>query len=260
MGNFKWYSDFAFSLNRNKVVTILGQDNNGDGKEDDLINSSIFIGKPLGEIYAKRVIGMYQQKDVDNGTIMKGMRPGDYKLEDVNNDGAITSDKDRQFIGNTNPNFRWSLTNTMQYKDFSLMLYFYSVWGGNDWYLSGYNTPYNNPYANRGDVNSPVYDYWTTTNTNARFPRTDYSENATYTGTKYIDRSFVKLQKVSLTYNATRLVKTLGINGLSFSLSADNLFTYAPHWVGLDPETDSGLTISSVPSIRTYLFSVALNF
>jgi len=260
MGNFKWYSDIAFSINRNKVVTILGQDNNGDGKEDDLINSNIFIGKPLGTIYNYKVTGMWQQADKDNGTIMQGMRPGDYKLEDVNNDGAITSTKDRQFLGNTNPNFRWSFTNTLQYKKFSLMAYLYSIWGGNDWYLSTTNTPYYDGYANSGSCNVPVYDYWTPTNTNAMFPRTDYSQNARYKGRKYIDRSFIKLQKVSLTYDATSLVKPWGINGLSFSVSADNLFTYAPHWVGLDPETNNGLTDNAIPSIRTYLLSATFNF
>lgn len=260
MGDFKWYSDFAFSLNRNKVVTILGQDNDGDGKEDDLISSGIFIGKSLGTIYNYKVIGMWQQADKDNGTIMQGMRPGDYKLEDVNNDGAITSTKDRQFMGNTNPNFRWSLTNTLQYKNFSVMAYFYSIWGGDGWYLSDSNRPYYNGYANSAACNVPVYDYWTPTNTNTKFPRTDYNTNARYKGTKYFDRSFIKLQKVSLTYDATCLVKSYGINELKFSLSADNLFTYAPHWVGLDPETNSGLTDQAIPSIRTYLFSLSLNF
>ncbi len=259
-GVFKWYSDFAFSLNRNKVVTILGQDNDGDGKEDDLISSGIFIGKSLGTIYGYKVIGMWQQADKDNSTIMQGMRPGDYKLEDVNNDGAITSTKDRQFIGNTNPNFRWSLTNTLQYKNFSLMAYLYSIWGGNGRYLSTNNTPYYNGYANAAACNVPVYDYWTPSNTNAKFPRTDYNTNARYRGTKYIDRSFIKLQKVSLTYDATSIVKSYGINELKFSLSADNLFTYAPHWVGLDPETNSGLTDQAIPSLRTYLFSIAVNF
>jgi len=258
--DFKWYSDFAFSLNRNRVVTILGQDNDGDGKEDDLISSGIFIGKSLGTIYSYKVIGMWQQAEKDNGTIMQGMRPGDYMLEDVNKDGAITSTKDRQFIGNINPNFRWSLTNTFQYKNFSLMAYIYSIWGGNDWYLSKNNTPYYNGYANSAACNVPVYDYWTPTNTNAKFPRTDYNTNARYRGTKYIDRSFIKLQKVSLTYDATDLVKPHGIYELKFSLSADNLFTYSPHWVGLDPETDSGLTDQAIPSIRTYLFSTTINF
>ena len=129
--DFRWTSDFAFSLNRNKVATIFGDDNDGDGKEDDLPNSGYFIGKSLGTIYSYKVDGMWQQEDVDNGTIMEGMRPGDYKLQDVDGDGAISSDKDRQILGTSKENFRWSFTNTFQYKDLSLMLYFNSVWGGN---------------------------------------------------------------------------------------------------------------------------------
>ena len=164
--DFKWNSEFAFSINRNKVVTILGDDKDGDGKEDDLISAGYFIGKSLGTIYTYKVIGMWQQEDVDNGTIMTGMKPGTYKLEDVpdadgNVDGKITSDKDRQFIGNSKENFRWSFTNTFKYKDLSLMVYLYSIWGGNDYFLSGSNTPYNDGYANRGDLNHPIYDYWT---------------------------------------------------------------------------------------------------
>jgi dipeptidase len=91
------------------------------------------------------------------------------------------------------------------------------------------------------------------------FPRPDYSE-ATYAAAKFIDRSFIKLQKVSMTYNLTKLVKPWGINQFTVSLSADNLLTYAPHWKGLDPETNNGLTDSAVPSIRTYLLTFSLNF
>lgn len=257
--DFSWSSDFSFSLNRNKVASIYGEDNDGDGKEDDLVSSGYFIGEPLGTIYNYKVIGMWQQEDEDNGTIMEGMRPGDYKLEDVNDDGAISSDKDRQIIGNTNPNFRWSWTNTFTYKDFSLMAYIYSVWGGNGYYLSTSNTPYNDGYASAENINHPIYDYWTPTNTDAKYPRPDYSK-AAYRGVKYIDRSFIKLQKVALGYNMSRFVKKWGINNLVLSLSADNLFTFAPHWDGLDPETNQGLTASSRPSIRTYQMNLSFNF
>ena len=259
-GDFKWYSDFAFSLNRNEVVTILGKDSDGDGKEDDLVSDGYFIGKPLGTIYDYKVVGMWQQEDKDAGTIMEGMRPGDYMLEDIDSDGAITSDKDRQIIGNTDPNFRWSFTNTFKYKQISLMLYVYSVWGGNDYYLSDNNDPYNDGYVNTPNINHPVFDYWTPTNTNALFPRPDYKFSSQYPGIKYFDRSFIKLQKVSLSYDLSKFVKPWGINGMTCSLCADNIFTYAPHWEGLDPETDSGVTVNSVPSIRTWLFSVSLNF
>jgi len=56
------------------------------------------------------------------------------------------------------------------------------------------------------------------------------------------------------------MVKPWGINGLSCSLSADNLLTYAPHWKGLDPETNTGLNFNGIPSIRTYLLAVSINF
>ena len=256
---FRWNTEFAFSLNRNKVVTILGDDKDGDGIEDDLVSAGYFIGRSLGTIYTYKVVGMWQQEDKDAGTIMTGMLPGTFKLEDVNADGKITSDKDRQFIGNSKENFRWSITNTFKYKELSLMVYLYSIWGGNDYYLSGNNTPYNDGYANRGDLNHTDYDYWTPTNTGAMFPRPNYA-NAAYRGVKYFDRSFIKLQKMSLTYDFTKMVKPWGINGLSCSLSADNLLTYAPHWKGLDPETNTGLNFNGIPSIRTYLLAVSINF
>lgn len=257
--DFKWTSDFAFSLNRNKVVTIKGEDNDGDGKEDDLVSSGYFIGKTLGTIYNYKIIGMWQQEDVDNGTIMEGMRPGDYKLEDVNEDGKITSTDDRQFLGTSKENFRWSLTNTFDYKGFSLMVYLNSVWGGNGYYL-GSNTPYNDQYVNATFVNRTVFDYWTPRNTDAKYPRLDYSARARYKGTKYMDRSFIKLQKIALSYDLSRFVKPYGFNNMRVSVSADNLFTFAPHWDGLDPETGAGATISATPSIRTYQMTLLFNF
>ena len=258
--DFRWTSDFAFSLNRNKVATIYGEDNDGDGKEDDLISSGYFIGKTLGTIYNYKVNGMWQQSDVDNGTIMEGMRPGDYKLEDVDGDGKISSDKDRQFLGTSKENFRWSMTNTLSYKDFSLMVYINSIWGGNGYFLSGNNTPYTDEYVNSAAHNRTVYDYWTPENTDAKYPRPDYQANARYKGTKYVDRSFIKLQKIALSYDLSRLVKPYGFNNMRLSLSADNLFTFAPHWDGLDPETDSGLKITAFPSIRTYQMTLMFNF
>lgn len=258
--DFSWTSDFAFSLNRNKVATIYGEDNDGDGKEDDLISSGYFIGKTLGTIYNYKVNGMWQQSDVDNGTIMEGMRPGDYKLEDVDGDGKISSDKDRQFLGTSKENFRWSLTNTLSYKDFSLMVYINSIWGGNGYFLSGNNTPYTDEYVNSAAHNRTVYDYWTPDNTDTKYPRPDYQANARYKGTKYVDRSFIKLQKIALSYDLSRLVKPYGFNNMRLSLSADNLFTFAPHWDGLDPETDSGLKITAFPSIRTYQMTLMFNF
>jgi TonB-linked SusC/RagA family outer membrane protein len=256
--DFSWRSDVSFARNRNKLITAYGP-NPVTGIEADRPNDGLFIGRTLGTIYDYKVIGMWQQADSAKG-IMPGMKPGTYKLLDVNGDNKITSDSDRVFLGDTNPSFTWSFTNTFQYKQFSLMIYVYSIWGGNGHYMSGANTPYNDSYANASYMNHAVYDYWTPTNTGAMFPRTNYTTAVPYRGVKYFDRSFIKLQKISLTYNATQYVKRYGISGMSFSLSANNLLTYAPHWVGLDPETNSGLTDSSIPSIRTIMAGLNVNF
>lgn len=258
-GQFRWTTDFAFALNRNKVVTIFGEDKNGDGVEDDLISAGYFIGKTLGTIYDYRITGMWQQADKDGGTIMAGMNPGTYKLEDLNGDGKITSDKDRQFLGNNRENFRWSMTSTCDYRNWSLMLFVNSIWGGNGYFLAA-NTPYSDAYVDAESMNRPVYDYWTPTNTGAAFPRPNYATKAQYRGTKYIDRSFIRLQKASLTYNFSSLVDKYGIKGMRASFSADNLFTYAPHWIGLDPETNNGISVSSIPSIRNYSMVLSFNF
>jgi TonB-linked SusC/RagA family outer membrane protein len=257
--DFKWSSNFTFSLNRNKIVSILGDDSDGDGKEDDLVSSGYFIGKSLETIYDYKVLGMYQQADVDNGTIMNGWRPGEYILEDLDNSGTITSDKDRQILGSRKENFRWSFTNTFGYKGFTLMAHLYSIWGGHGWFLSNNNFPSNN-YAARSDINHPVFDYWTPRNTGAFFQRPDYGRRGAVTGKKLIDRSFIKLQKISLTYDIGQWVKPWGMNGLTVGASADNVFTYAPYWIGLDPETNQGITDNAIPSLRTYNFSVTINF
>lgn len=261
-GDFSWETSLAFSLNRNKVVTILGKDNDNDGVEDNIIANSLFIGKSLGSIYNYKVTGMWQQSDVDNKTIMKGMSPGTYQLQDVNEDGKITSDKDRVIVGNANPNFRWSLTNTFRYKGFSLMCYINSIWGGDNWYLSDKNTPYNDGYSNYEALNHPVYDYWTPDNTDAPFPRINYSTNAAaqYRGIKYFDRSFIKLQKLALTYDMSKIIQVRGINNAALSISADNIAMYAPYWIGMDPETDNGITSTSIPSLRTFMMVLNFNF
>jgi TonB-dependent starch-binding outer membrane protein SusC len=256
---FSWRSEAAFSLNRNKVVHLLG-DRNGDGKEDDIVSSNLFIGRPLGTVYDYKVERMWQQSDKDGGSLLSGFQPGTYKLLDVNHDGKITSDSDRVFLGNSAANFRWSFTNTFSYGNWSLLVFINSIWGGGNYFINGGNTPWNDAYANRGDMNHPVYDYWTPTNPNAEFPRPSYASKASVRAPKYYDRSFIRLQKMALSYEATKYVKKYGIQGLNISLSADNLGTYAPKWIGLDAATGSGLTVSSIPSLRNVMMNFNINF
>lgn len=132
---FSWKSTIVFSLNRNKIVHLYGLVDEKDpvtGKvigqveRDDKANRW-FIGHDINEIWDQKVLGVWQVADSTEAK-KYGLLPGDFHVEDVNGDGKY-SDDDRQFIGNTNPKFRWTLRNEFSYKNFYLSFMMYSVWG-----------------------------------------------------------------------------------------------------------------------------------
>src|SRR5690606_29428090 len=49
--DFNWNINFNISSNKNKIVSLVGLDADGDGVEDDLIANNLFIGKSIGAVY-----------------------------------------------------------------------------------------------------------------------------------------------------------------------------------------------------------------
>src|SRR5680860_170614 len=92
---FQWNSTISFSANQNEVVTILGQDSDGDGQEDDLLNAGIFIGEDAGAIYNYNILGLYQ---IGDELLSDTYEAGYFRIEDLNGDGVIDSN-DREVIG-----------------------------------------------------------------------------------------------------------------------------------------------------------------
>lgn len=92
--DFEWSTTFNISSNSNEIVTLFGKDSDGDGKEDDLVASNLFIGESTSAIYGYIIDGIYQLDD----DIPAGYHPGNYKIRDVDGDGEITVD-DRVVIG-----------------------------------------------------------------------------------------------------------------------------------------------------------------
>ena len=102
--DFEWTSTFNLSMNRDKIKKLAGLDTDGDGKEDDLTSSSLFIGESLSAIYDYTVDGIYQVGD----DIPDGFNPGNYRIVDINKDGKI-DENDRSIIGRTDPAARMGL-------------------------------------------------------------------------------------------------------------------------------------------------------
>lgn len=63
--DWHWTTGVTFWLNRNKLVHLYGEDLDGDGREDDDISNSRFIGKPLGAIYGYQQDGIVQETDIE---------------------------------------------------------------------------------------------------------------------------------------------------------------------------------------------------
>lgn len=253
---FTWDTNVNFSLNRNKVLSIVGKwnDANGDGIEDDQVSNSLFINKPLNVIYGYKIIGIYQVGD----DIPSGYKAGEYRVEDVTGEGLITS-ADKQILAYKDPSYRFSIGNTFKYKNFSLFVFINSIQGGKNRYMS-----YNDPGSSWGysdastNSNAVAWNYWTPSNTSARYSGLYYSTpNSVY---QYQQRSFVRLQNISFSYVFDKnFTKKLGILNLKAYVSGQNLFTWTK-WDGWDPETGEGLTMSGSPVLKSFTAGLDISF
>lgn len=258
--DFSWDVTFNFSLNRNKVVSITGLDSDGDGKEDDLVSSNLFIDEPYGVIYDYKQIGMWQMEDYLAGRIPKGFTYGTYKVEDLDEDGQITAENDRQILGYTNPSYRFSIQNTLRYKNWELKIFINSIQGGDKYYYGRPASSLANPdYIYQ--YNSFDFDYWTPENPNARYRQ--IGAYPAILGSSYsplVSRSFVRLQDLSLSYTfPSKWMKRIGVNNLKVYFSGKNLFTITD-WDGWDPETGTGLVETAYPLMRSYTFGINFSF
>ncbi|PRD47744.1 SusC/RagA family TonB-linked outer membrane protein [Sphingobacterium haloxyli] len=255
---FEWQIGVNFSRNRNKVVSILGLDTDNDGREDDLVSAGIFMNQPLGVVYDYNIIGMWQIDDYNNGVIPNNFTYGTYKIEDIDNDGSYTPDKDRRILGYTDPDFYFSIQQAFRYRAFELRVFINSVQGGSQYY-------YGRPASAQPDPNQMKnyayfdYDYWTPENPDAKYRQLGFMTS--FLGpsfSPYVQRSFVRLQDLSLSYRLPKsLLNKIGVHNFRVFASGTNLLTITK-WEGWDPEANQGFDFPNYPTLKS--FTAGLNF
>lgn len=251
-GGFQWNTTLNFSRNQNKLIKLLG-DRNGDGVEDDLPQSGLFIGHPLAVIYGYETNGIWQIGE----QIRSGYSPGTLRVVDRNGDGAVNAD-DRTILGSGAPSFRVSLLNNFQYKNFTLSIFLNSIQGGENSFIAG-NTPrmIRDDNQIRNNHLSGI-DFWTPNNPDGRYPRSILA--STIQPALYQSRSFVRLQDVSLSYKVpTKFIQTLNLQSVNVFVSGRNLATWKD-WEGWDPETNEGLTTGGRPVLKGYSLGLNIAF
>ena len=246
--DFSWRTTLSFTMNRNKLVELYG-----DGKDD--ITESLFLGKSLGSIYGYKWIGIVQETDTDY-MAANGSKPGDAMYENIDgsNDGKITS-ADRTILGNGKDNFRMSMQNSLSYKRWLLYFLVNGTFGGRGYGLARNNMAYltDEGYANRNTLDHP---FWTAERPSNIYPSYNFSDNERFTALQ--SYGFVRLQEVNLSYNFNpAFLQKARISALKLYVSGSNLFFFAPHWVGSDPEVRS---YSSAQLPRTVTFGASITF
>lgn len=260
--DLKWSSSLIFWQNRNKVVELYGDDIDGDGIEDDDIANDLFIGEALHSIYGYEYIGVVQEDDTEYIANI-GAEPGDAMFNDISGpdgvpDGVISADYDRKILGNRTENFRLSLSNTVEYKNFSMYVMLTGIFGGGkDNYFLKENPRYNT-FKDRYDTNEVDHDWWTPENKSEKYQRADAYSNR-YLGLQ--SRSFVRIQDINLSYKLPKgMFSSIGVNSLELYGSIKNLYTFTNWFGGGDPEEGREVESDRYPVPKTYSMGLKVSF
>jgi len=251
--NFVWRSNFVFSLNRNKIeelfgdvstYTLLGQQRVGDVPD---FSNGWFPGQAIDVVWDYEELGIWQQHEAEEA-LKYNLKPGDYKVTDVDGDYRFVDLQDKKFIGHTSPRYRLGLRNDFDFlKNFTASVFIRADLG----HIGSFKDAMNMVYGIYDRVNRPSGDipYWTPENPSTEYPGlTPNYEGFGGTLMIYKPKSFVRVQDLSLAYNLTpSAAKSLRLDALQVFGSVRNLLTFTK-WPGWDPESESGME----PMPRTF--------
>ena len=237
----------------------------------------------MASFFLIRADGIYQSKEeilVQPGgqTLWdKGIRPGDVKYYDKNQDGVINSE-DRVVSGSPFPHIFGSLSNIFSYRGFDLNIDLQYSLGAKlyaAWKANGTGAGNQGGHANGyGILREEWENRWTESNPYGNAPRAvangaAYENNITNYTTRYLENAdYLKVRNISLGYTLpTSVVKQLGISRLRFYATVHNLYTFTSY-DGFDPEvtlfpnrtTYRGYDSGSVPQLRSLVFGFNLTF
>ena len=253
--DWNWETSVTFWLNRNKLKHLYGEDLDGDGKEDDDIGNSLFIGYSIHAIYGYKQDGIVQTDDTEY-MAANGVQPGTPKYVDMNGDGVINVD-DRSILGSTDPNFKLNMSNTLTYKNWQLYFLITGTFGGNGYFQQSNKSVFmTSGGSNQFAANGIYVPYWTEENRSNKYPGPTYVGDDYFLGLQ--SRAYVRLQDITLSYTFDQpWVKNVGIQNLKVFFTGKNVATITG-WTGGDPEM--GTTVGSNPVLSSFSLGANISF
>ncbi len=274
---FSWNTSFVFSMYKNELTQLA--DANSTINQVIQFNQTVTqtsVGNPVGQFYGFITDGIFKSvEEIQNSPTQEeineegGTWVGDIKFKDVNDDGVI-NDADRSIIGSPHPDFTFSLSNNLNYKNVDFAFTFYGSYGNDvlNW-TRKVTEGMTDSYANQS---VKVADRYTPDNTDTDMPRYmqgDPNANARVSDRYVEDGSFLRIQNVTLGYTLPKrwLDKTKVISGLRAYFTVQNMYTFTKY-SGYDPDIGghsnnallTGVDNGRYPVPRTYMLGLKLDF
>lgn len=255
--NFIWKSDFVFSLNRNKIISLFGDyeevEVNGEIVEREVsdIANQWFIGEALDRVWNYDITGVWQVDEADEAQSY-GLSPGDYKAVDVNGDGSYTTLEDKQFIGYSQPRYRLGFRNNFNFlQNFSASIFIRADLG----HIGGVSSFLHNSSNLYDRLGMRAVPYWTEANPSNQYGSLTATSGAYGGGYNlYFPRSFVRIQDLTLSYNIpSDILQKMRLDNLRLFGSVRNLYSF-DKWENWDPESGGS------PMPRVYSMGLNVTF
>jgi TonB-dependent starch-binding outer membrane protein SusC len=237
--DFSWDINWSYSTSTDQIVSL------SEGITRNIINNTgQIVGEPVSIFYDYKAngcwnVGEFNQYKTDWAIRNPGKTlnfpttygdPGTIKIVDKNDDGKL-GDEDKE-VYNRSPKHIFGMNNTITYKDFTLSVLAYARIGAYIAYDMNTQLTYE-------DSNWANLNYWSPTNTTAKFPSpgADKSTWGSYgSALQYEKADYLKIKEVNLSYNLpTKLIKHAGISKLQVYSSLKNWFTFS-NLSNYDPE------------------------
>lgn len=286
--NFKWDITVNFARNRNKVVSIReGLSEIVVGSQFGYIGSTATLkyvpGYAVGNIYGSSLLRYYGTKTDDKINIDRSLP---LVIAATGSDaGFPVRDGTQRLLGNSQPDWTGGINNILSYKNLTLS-FLWETQQGHEKYnqLGNFMAAFgiSKFTENRNDITTfqgvkpdgtpntqPVWLNWGT-GPDGRVYSQGYYRNIYRSVTENFveDASWIRLRNVSLSYSLpANILKRTFVQGATVTFTGNNLLLFTDY-SGYDPESGSFSAASNLdafagftyPAVRSYLFSINLNF
>ena len=253
-GNVSWL--------QNKVKSLFGSQQILKGGK-----TVQMVGEKMNSYYGYKVLGVYQNEEEianDPIAVANNLKPGDFRYEDVNNDGEM-NDKDKQILGSYIPDWTYGIHLGFRYRGLDLTIGLAGQAGGEMWNrkralryaCNTYNfdkNQYDNRWHGEGTSN-------TAPSAGALMKSWNIGEtaNASY----FVEPSdYFRIQNIVLGYTFTNVgAGAYKMPSIRLSLTADKPYTYFKANAMTPELTDAqGWDTEVYPLTATWSFAVQLKF